>query len=175
MNSPFSPQTSAAQQAAQASELVNPANLPAKAPVKRIPLSVPTLKLTVPEIPGYVCHWFRGSEGRIQQALAAGYTFVDRGTVELNQHGLANDFQKDGNSDLGNRVSVPSGDDSSRMYLMKLPRELWEEDGKLLADKHEQIASQLRGDQGLSLPAGFDRSNRYSRGESRNLFTPRRG
>ncbi len=175
MNDIFSPKTSAAQQVAASAELVNPANASAKAPSRRIPLSVPTLKLTVPEIPGYVCHWFRGTEARIQQALAAGYTFTDRGQVELNHHGLANDYQSDGNSDLGSRVSTPSGDDGSRLYLMKLPRELWEEDGQILADKHESIAAQLRNDQGLELPAGFDKSRRYSRGESRNLFQPRRG
>lgn len=156
----------------------NPANPPERAPRQRVPMALPTLKLSVPEIPGYVCYWFRGTPGRIQQAQAAGYEFVERGEIELNHGGLANSYDVDGNTDMGSRVSVATGDGSEgsqapRLYLMKIRKELWEEDEAAVADKHEYIAAQMRGEKGLPA-AGMDTSNRYSRGESRNLFTPRR-
>lgn len=156
----------------------NPANEPEKVTRKRIPMALPTLKLSVPEIPGYVCYWFRSAPGRINQAIQAGYEFVERGEVELNNHGLANSYDVDGNTDMGTRVSVATGDGSEgaqnpRLYLMKIRRELWEEDERAVAEKHEGIAAQMRGEKGLPA-AGADNSNRYSRGENRNLFTPRR-
>lgn len=157
----------------------NPANAPEKRVAKRIPLSVPTLKLAVPEIPGYVCHWFRGTSQRIQQAQRAGYEFVERDEVMLNETGLANTMDGDGNSDLGTRVSVAAGDSgaedgSLRLYLMKLRKELWDEDQKLIDDRQEAIAAQLRGDK-APIEADMDASNRYSRGEQkRNMFQPRR-
>lgn len=150
----------------------NPANAPEKVARKRIPLGLPTLKLNVPEIPGFKCYWFRGTPQRLQQAYDAGYLHVDRGEVHLTQAGLASDAEADGNTDLGSRVSV--GDqDGIRLFLMKIPSELWAEDEQAIEAHHETIASQIRGDKGLELP-GQDRSKNYSRGESRNLFTPRR-
>ena len=156
----------------------NPANAPERAPRQRIPMALPTLKLSVPDIPGYKCYWFRGSSNRLQQAIAAGYEFVERGEVELNGYGLANSYDVDGNTDMGSRVSVASGDgsdgtNSQRLYLMKIRAELWEEDERAVEEKHESVAAQIRGDKGLPAP-GRDTSNRYSRGENRNLFTPRR-
>lgn len=156
----------------------NPATPPARVPATRIPMALPTLKLAIPEIPGYVCHWFRGNQQRINQALQAGYEFVERGEVEVNHAGLANSYDSDGNSDLGTRVSVSAGsegdsDNTSRLYLMKIRKEFWEEDEAAVQANHEQIAAQLRGDKGLS-QAGQDTSNRYTRGENRNMFQPRR-
>lgn len=165
--------------AAASMAAANPANAPERAPRQRIPMALPTLKLNVPEIPGYVCYWFRGTSQRITQAINAGYTFVERGEVELNHPGLADSYDKDGNSDMGTRVSVPSGGDADvessggRLYLMKIKKELWNEDQQLIEDRHEKLAAQLRGDKGIA-EAGMDTSNRYSRGESRNLFQPRR-
>jgi hypothetical protein len=158
--------------------LANPANPPAKSVGRRIPMALPTLKLAVPELPGYVLYWFRGTGQRIQQALNAGYAFVERDELTLNGHGLANSYDADGNTDLGTRVSQAAGGDDSagqagRLYLMKIKKELWDEDELLVAERHEQIAGQLRGDKGFS-EGGMDSSQRYSRGENRNMFTPRR-
>lgn len=155
---------------------VNPANAPEKAPAKRIPMALPTLKLAMPEIPGHVCHWFRGNPQRIQQALQAGYTFVTRDEVQVNSYGLANDYNGDGNTDLGSRVSQSAGEGEGTgalLYLMKIKKELWDEDELGVSERHEQIAAQLRGDKGFS-KGGDDTSHRYSRGENRNMFTPRR-
>lgn len=158
--------------------LVNPANPPAKSAGRRIPMALPTLKLSVPEIPGYVLYWFRGTGQRIQQALNAGYAFVERDELVLNGHGLATSYDVDGNTDLGTRVSVAAGGDDApgqagRLYLMKIKKELWLEDEELVFDRHEQIAGQLRGDKGFT-EAGMDSTQRYTRGENRNMFTPRR-
>lgn len=152
--------------------ITNPANAPERAARKRIPLGLPTLKLSVPEIPGYVLYWFRGTAQRMQQAYDAGYVHVKRDEVLTNHSGLANDYESDGNSDLGSNVSVGEAD-GTRLYLMKIQTALWLEDEVAVEANHEKIAAQLRGDKGL--PAeGADPSKTYSRGESRNLFTPKR-
>lgn len=158
--------------------LANPSNPPAKATSRRVPMALPTLKLAVPEIPGHFLYWFRGTGQRLQQALNAGYTFVERDELILQGGGLATSYDVDGNTDLGTRVSVAAGGDdqagqSSRLYLMKIKNELRSEDDELVFEKHEQIAGQLRGDKGFT-ESGMDASQRYTRGENRNMFTPRR-
>lgn len=144
---------------------------------RRIPMSLPTLKLQVPEIPGYKCRWMRGTTGRLQQALAGGYEFVERDEVALNAMGLADAALSDGNSDLGSRVSISAGEEMAegqgvRLYLMKIKRELWDEDQRMVDAQHEAIAAQLRGDKGIQ--GEGDNTNRYSKPENRNIFQPRR-
>lgn len=164
---------------------VNPANtrdnsLPERT---RIPMSVPQQKLAVPEIPGYHLHWFNGNHSRIQQALRAGYEFVDPSEVDVTNTGLADDAGKSGNSDMGSRVSIISGSDTDsdggvpRLYLMKIRQEFWEEDQKTLEARNEQVAATIRG--------GGDVGNNPNGGENRyipeshrkgvaDLFTPKR-
>ena len=77
-----------AKRAAELTAAANPSVAPATASSRRIPMALPTLKLEIPAIPGYVCHWFRGTQQRIQQALNAGYEWVGRGEVEVNGIGL---------------------------------------------------------------------------------------
>lgn len=167
----------------KAAEMVqsNPSVPPAKAMEtrRRIPMALPEQKLRVPEIPGYRCHWFRGTQQRLQQAQAAGYEFVDRDEVELTNTGLANDALSDGNTDLGSRVSLAASDGADgegmlRLYLMKLRKEYFDEDERLIAEKHEKIAATIRGD-GVR-EAGQDNSNRYVPKTSSNstIFTPKR-
>jgi hypothetical protein len=160
----------------------NPAEAPAKQlPSRtRIPMSVPQLKLAVPEIPGYRCRWMRGDAQRIMQAKQGGYEFVTRDEVNLNTFGLGNGEDSDGSTDLGNRVSIAAGGSdtadgqAARMYLMKIPNEFWDQDSQLAAERQEAVAAQLRGDDGFS-KAGMDKSHRYTRGEQRtNMFHPRR-
>jgi hypothetical protein len=61
-----------------ASEAQNPSTTPKTEMDERsrVPMSLPTLKLAVPEIPGFYCHWMRGDPMRMQQAQRAGYVFV---------------------------------------------------------------------------------------------------
>lgn len=153
----------------------NPANAPETAPKRRIPMGLPTLKLEVPAIPGYVCHWMRGTPQRIQQATNAGYEFVDQSEVQVNGLGLANDYLGNNHTDLGTRVSISAGGDAEagRLILMKIKKELWDEDQLAVNQKHADIAARLRGDNGLA-EAGMDTSNRYTRGEQRtHMFNPK--
>ena len=158
----------------------NPANAPEKRLPERtrIPMSLPVQKLAAPEIPGYHTHWMRGDSQRIAQALRAGYDWVSPDEIDLNTFGIASGEEDSGQTDLGSRVSHFSGMDEKgsvqRLYLMKLPLELWEQDQKALGEKQESIAAQIRGDKGFT-EAGLDASNRYSRGEQKsNMFQPKR-
>lgn len=175
MNSPFAPpsQNASLAEVAQSMERANPSIEPPRAPSRRIPLGLPTLKLEVPEIPGYFCHWFRQNPGRVGQALAAGYQFVERGEVEINSYGLANDYTKDGNTDLGSRVTrLAEGGEG--LVLMKIRKELALEDKEAYIEQQEALARQIRGDQGLPSPVG-DSRERYSKADKSqaNFLIPR--
>lgn len=144
----------------------------------RIPMSLPELKLYVPDIPGYHLHWFRGA--RVGRAQQAGYEFVDPLEVTITNTSLADDASKSGNSDLGSRVSVVAGDADpangsvERLYLMKIRQEWHEKDMAALEAKNEQIAAALRGN-GDVAPNPYGNEQRYipSRGKQSNLFTPK--
>jgi hypothetical protein len=119
----------------------NPAdksNIPSFTERKRIPMSVPRTKLAVQEIPGYHLHWMLGTPDRLAQAQQAGYTFVEKDEVALNNHSLGSKLTTDGNTDMGSRVSHVAGSEVSsdgqavRLYLMKIPEEWWQEDQKAL-------------------------------------------
>ena len=165
-----------------ATPTTNPANPVAKklSETTRIPMSVPRQKLAVPDIPGYHLHWMRGDQARLQQAIQAGYVFVEDDEVSVVNTNVANDVSSSGNTDMGSRVSIISGSDvdhkgnPSRLYLMKLKQEWWDADQKLLEDRNEQIAATLRGGAITgSNPYGSD--NQYipqsHRNAAANLFT----
>jgi hypothetical protein len=163
---------------------INPANTPVKAKTEadRIPMSVPLQRLQVVDIPGYHTHWMRGTPERIQQALRAGYTYVQDDEVQLNYKGLASSPLGGGNSDLGSQVSVPAGrtdehGQTIRLILMKLPIDLWNADQKALDDRQDKIAEALRtGQIGQERAgAGSDTSNRYipKGAANRNIFIRR--
>jgi hypothetical protein len=110
-------------------------NLESVAERTRIPFSAPTLKLAVPEIPGFHLHWFIGSPSRIQRAIQAGYEFVDPSEVQVNNHLLGSNPLTSGNTDLGSRVSIVAGGEdigadgqATRLYLMKIKEEWWQQD-----------------------------------------------
>lgn len=158
----------------------NPANAPEKQLPERsrIPMSLPVQRLAVPEIPGLHCHWMKGDAQRIQQALRAGYRFIEQDEVDLNTFGVADGADDSGHKDLGSRVSIVAGTDETggaqRLYLMGLPQELWDSDQAVMAERQEAIAAQLRGDKGFA-EAGLDASNRYVSPQSdgnRNIFLP---
>lgn len=132
-------------------------------PRRRIPLSVPRRKLEATPIPGYVLYWFK--ESNIPIALDAGYEFVDRAEVKINQVNEANPAGSDGSTDLGSRVSV-IGDKigergvPERAVLMKIREEFWREDRELLDNENARalgaifeeglIAGANRGDHSQS-------------------------
>lgn len=112
----------------------NPANEPGKRERIRAAFALPDLKLSVPPIPGYKLYWFRGEPGRLARAERAGYEYVYSNEVDVNNFDLAGDAFKDGNTDMGERVSLPAqdgvGEDGQylRLYLMKIKEEYWLED-----------------------------------------------
>lgn len=162
---------------------VNPANTRDRSVERdRVPMSLPVQKLAVPDIPGYHLHWMLGNPSRIQQAVRAGYEFVESDEIDVVNTGLADSSSRSGNTDLGSRVSLSAGSDlgengqEQRLYLMKIKQEWFDEDQKALEGRNEEIARSIRGGQGVgSNPHGSEQ--RYipegmQRGIS-NLFTPK--
>lgn len=141
-----------AAEAAKQMQKSNPSNLPEKtaAERKRTPMTLPVSKLAVPDIPGYHTHWMRGTADRLAQAQAAGYEFVTPEEIQLDNIGLGGDASKDGNDDMGSRVSrvagggdVDGGGNAIRLYLMKQKMEWYKDDQKLLHDRNDSVAEAL--------------------------------
>lgn len=164
--------------------IVNPANTPVKTKAEpdRIPMSAPVQRLQTVDLPGFHTHWMRSTPERIQQALRAGYTFVQDEEVQLNYKGLASSPLGGGNSDLGSQVSVPAGrtDDQGqtvRLILMKLPLDLWDQDQKAMDNRQDKIAEALRSGQigRENSPSGTDQAERYipQNSSNRNIFKRR--
>jgi hypothetical protein len=161
----------------------NPANEKEKGmlPKGYVPMSQGAQTLAVPEREGYHRRWFRSDPGRINRALRAGYTFVDPSTVDIFNGDLGGDANASGNTDMGTRVSVISGDEAdstgqpSRLYLMECPLELYEYSRGILAERNESIAEALRGGK---IGAGHDgetiedQRERYIKGVVPDLFNP---
>lgn len=116
---------------------------------KRIPMSVPQRKLEVPEIPGYYLKWIRGTPQRLAQAERAFFEFVRPEEIQLNNVSLGGDATKDGNTDLGGRVSViegseiDSGGQAVRLYLMKQKWEYYLEDQTISQQRNDSVADTL--------------------------------
>src|SRR6266850_4470127 len=154
---------------------LNPANLPETSVTDetRIPMNRPDLKLAVPEIEGFVLHWFADRPGRIPRAMAAGYTFVDPEEVKIRNFGFAEDLIKSGNTDLGSRVSVHGGVDdqgkAERLYLMKIKQEWYDKDMALREETSDKIVASLRGGK-VGAEADSNANRRYVK-DTENLFT----
>jgi len=135
----------------------------------RIPMSVPNQKLAVPDIPGYHLHWMLGTPERISQAQRAGYRFVEQDEVNVSRHGIADDLSQNGSTDMGSQVSVVAGGHASnggqptRLILMKLPIEYWNEDQKALESKSDALVEALRGGQMNAAQTGESPSDRRLR------------
>ncbi len=130
---------------------------------RRTSMSVPQMKMHVPSIPGYHCHWFNDDQGRIERALRSGYQFVENEEVALHDFSLAGDSTKTGNQDLGTRVSMvvgtKEGGVAQRAYLLKIREELWRVDQMLQQEKNDQISQALKA--GKLGAEGGDGRNTY--------------
>jgi hypothetical protein len=168
---------------------VNPAVNPSVAPATRmseadrIPLSVPQLRLAVPDVPGYHLHWFVTKN--VARALRAGYTFVEQDEVEINNPDISGAVNASGSTDLGSRVSLPAGgfiegtSEVDRLFLMKLPKEWRDKDVAKLEAINDNVAAALRGGR---TPAGgtgagpaetpLDQTRRYLK-TGQDLFYPK--
>lgn len=141
----------------------------------RVPMSIPQLMLGVPEIPGYVMHWFADRPGRIPRALQGGYKFVDQSEVTINNFGFADDVTTSGNTDLGSRVSVHGGvaenGGSERLYLMKIKQEWYDKDMQLREEASDRVVNALKqGTVGADREKMADAAKRYAKNTD-NLFT----
>ncbi len=115
----------------------------------RIPMSVPQQKLATPELPGFHCHWINDYPGRINQAMRAGYSFVEPGEAVINNSSLAGDQYGNG-TDLGSRISLTVGQAEGggglRAYLMKIPSKLFEQDQRAIAAHVDQVHDAMQLD-----------------------------
>jgi hypothetical protein len=139
------------------------------------PMSVGQRRLEVPEKEGWHRHWFRGNPGNIAKARQAGYRFVEKDEVTLNDFDIAGDDEGKG-TDLGTRVSVSSGDGPERLYLMECPERLFQYAQSLHMDQVHQTAEALKGGmigRGKEGETKDDTSKRYSEVnvKGRNLLT----
>lgn len=144
----------------------NPANAPAAATRKRIPMSTPQRKLEVTEIPGYHLHWFR--DENINRAVQAGYEFVEDKEVHLNQGNVGTSKDITGNADMGSRVRVVSGSaadgSAEHLTLMKIRQEWWDEDRKEIDTRNAGVMSAIFRDEqvlGSEKVSAEDRNQSY--------------
>lgn len=164
-------------------EPVSPANGSERVTERtRIPMSTGQQKLSVPDIPGFHLHWMKGTADRLQQAIAAGYEFVDQSETRVTNLSLGGDARHDGSTDMGSRVSVLAGEEIGpdgqpvRLYLMKLKEEWHQEDQAKQTDSSERLRKTLLSGgmgQGQHESAG-DADKRYVGAQtSRNMFQPK--
>lgn len=161
------------------------------------PMTSATLRLQVPEKDGWHRHWFRGTPERLARAQQAGYRYVEPDQLEeegqtVNNFDLGGDSDASGNTDLGTRVSIISGDDldrggqPGRMYLMECPLEYFDHAQSIVNATTDDVATALRGGtigEGKSGEKRGDEKNRYVkfnepgsslRGKVPDLFVPKR-
>lgn len=121
---------------------------------KRVPMTLPTQRLAVPEIPGYHTHWMLSNPDRIQQALNAGYEFVEQAEVagKLSVRLIGGKAEDSTSSDMGSRVSTLAnptgggdldGGQPARLILMKQKLEWYEEDQRLLQARNDSVVDAL--------------------------------
>lgn len=155
----------------------NPANdvKVSEIPEGYIPMSAPVQRLQVPEMPGWKLHWFRGEPGRIARAQRAGYRFVEETEVRVNNFDLGGSKDNSGNTDLGTRVSIEAGEDDGRLYLMKVPQELYDYAQKLLGREVDSVVDALTSGKVGSEndEEASDTANRYVQKKRTKLFRKR--
>lgn len=134
---------------------------------KRVSMNTARRRLETPELPGYYLHWVSGEPDRIAKAIRAEYTFVQKDelpgyTLELgDQTGIT------GSADMGSSISVLAGGSANdgqalRLYLMKLPAELREEDMKQRDEEGQQVIDTLYTNPSARAVSGQDNERRYS-------------
>ena|SRR5690242_17979100 len=127
---------------------------------ERIPLGVARARLTVADKdPNYEYRWVKGSQERLAAAESGGYEFVT-------EAGKVGEGAKDGNTDMGARVSqvVGTNTDGSprRDYLMRIPKDLYRED---------QAAKQAQVDE---VDKAIKRGDAHQRGDDKR-YVPKDG
>ena len=109
---------------------------------------------------GMVMRWFNNDSGRIEQALGAGYNFVD--PMYAPSLGAGALFRDNSDPESQSRVSVvvSKGEPVVRAYLMEIRKEYYQED-QAAKEKHNQKVDEALA-QGGAGGAGIE--NRYGAG-----------
>ena len=106
---------------------------------QRVPFGGPRQRLTINEQdPNFHYCWMNDTEDNIERALAAGYEFVKKGTVEVGDKDVHNQ-----DSDLNSRVSKQLRDFA--VYLMRQPIEFHLEDQKLSQLEADKVDESIYG------------------------------
>jgi len=108
---------------------------------RRVPMGGPDMKLEVQDTDdAYVYRWFNDKGSRVQKAQMASYEFAE----DIAHVGTG---AEDRNSDVGSHISqiVGTKEDGSplRAYLMRIPRELYEEDQAAKQAPIDELEEQL--------------------------------
>lgn len=108
---------------------------------KRVPMSVPSRKLEVPDIEGYHLHWF--IDRNVPRALRGGYEFVEDSELPANQFNVATSTSVSGSTDLGSHITQIAGTsekgDAEHLTLMKIKEEYWLEDQKAIEQRNASV------------------------------------
>ncbi|MCF4166341.1 hypothetical protein L2U69_11855 [Zavarzinia compransoris] len=102
---------------------------------ERIPLGAPRSKLGADQRGGFVRRWVNDTSGRLEQAQAAGYSFV----------GEANAISTDTGSRQSQVVGTREDGTPMRAYLMETPREFYEEDQALKQREVDKVDEAIKG------------------------------
>ena len=119
-----------------------------------IPMDAPWQRLSHPDIPGYHCHWFNDTPGRIARATNAGYQFVTQEEAPFIGDRDNDPSQKES---IDSRVSqvVGSRDNGNAItaYLMKIPQKLYDHQQRgREARELEKLAGAMREGQEKNVP-----------------------
>jgi hypothetical protein len=126
-------------------------------PRSRIPFGIPRSKLAVlGEIPGFYIQWIDDIGGRILEAQAGGFEFVQNNEIHLAPGADVTPL----NSDLGDRISMIVGTNRitgapKRSFLMKIRQEHKDEDRKILSDRRAARMAQIKRGQTVPTDGNF--------------------
>ncbi len=146
---------------------------------KRVPMTTAQRRLQIPDKPGFKRHWF--TDQNVERALQAGYEFVKRDDVHVNQRNVANSKTIDGNADLGSNVRVVGGKAENGgveyLTLMEIREEWWKEDHAEIERRNAQVLSAIFTQEqvmGVETHAAEDRALNYVDRERALFQRPRR-
>ena len=95
--------------------------------------------------PRFNYRFVRNTRGRVDKFIEGGYEMVT-GDARIGDPNIAKA------SNMGSAFSIPSGDNEDRVYLMRIPKEFYDEDQaakQAKIDETEQQLKQRPKDQGL--------------------------
>lgn len=113
-----------------------------------VPFDTPWARLSHPDLPGFHCHWFNDTPGRIPRARRAGYQFVTREEVPF-----FGDRPNDPSvrEDVGDQVRtvVGSHDSGEAIWavLMKIPLDIYnnQQKGREARELEKLVAATRKG------------------------------